>query len=299
MAEKRRPVLQGEYKLVSVLETVGDSIIYRSQSVSHSERVYAIREFKLEGYEAPEKRAMVSSYFQPIAQGYMDFIDPCLTSLRDFFILNGYIYFVFDYVPGRRLSEYFRARQRPFPENLALDIAYKVAKALETLHSSKPVKFFADMSMSNIILASNGYAMLTDYGLGKLLVDLPVDAPRMGTIGYAAPEQYGLAGIVSQSTDIYGLGVLMHQMVTYIDPVDHPGKLAPIADVNPAISDEYIKIVRTATRTDPKKRFLSAADMAAAIRSISPDRGKSYKVLKRDLWGEFVASLKAPFTSAK
>ena len=242
---------------------------------------------------------MVSSYFQPIAQGYMDFIDPCLTSLRDFFIENGYIYFVFDYVPGRRLSEYFRARQRPFPENLALDIAYKVAKALETLHSSKPVKFFADMSMSNIILASNGYAMLTDYGLGKLLVDLPVDAPRMGTIGYAAPEQYGLAGIVSQSTDIYGLGVLMHQMVTYIDPVDHPGKLAPIADVNPAISDEYIKIVRTATRTDPKKRFLSAADMAAAIRSISPDRGKSYKVLKRDLWGEFVASLKAPFTSAK
>ena len=299
MAEKRRPVLQGEYKLVSVLETVGDSIIYRSQSVSHSERVYAIREFKLEGYEAPEKRAMVSSYFQPIAQGYMDFIDPCLTSLRDFFIENGYIYFVFDYVPGRRLSEYFRARQRPFPENLALDIAYKVAKALETLHSSKPVKFFADMSMSNIILASNGYAMLTDYGLGKLLVDLPVDAPRMGTIGYAAPEQYGLAGIVSQSTDIYGLGVLMHQMVTYIDPVDHPGKLAPIADVNPAISDEYIKIVRTATRTDPKKRFLSAADMAVAIRSISPGRGKSYKVLKRDLWGEFVASLKAPFTSAK
>lgn len=299
MAEKRRPVLQGEYKLVSVLETVGDSIIYRSQSVSHSERVYAIREFKLEGYEAPEKRAMVSSYFQPIAQGYMDFIDPCLTSLRDFFIENGYIYFVFDYVPGRRLSEYFRARQRPFPENLALDIAYKVAKALEALHSSKPVKFFADMSMSNIILASNGYTMLTDYGLGKLLVDLPVDAPRMGTIGYAAPEQYGLAGIVSQSTDIYGLGVLMHQMVTYIDPVDHPGKLAPIAGVNPAISDEYIKIVRTATRTDPKKRFLSAADMAAAIRSISPGRGKSYKVLKRDLWGEFVASLKAPFTSAK
>lgn len=299
MAEERRPILQGEYKLVSVLETVGDSIIYRSQSVSHSERVYAIREFKLEGYEAPEKRAMVSSYFQPIAQGYMDFIDPCLTSLRDFFIENGYIYFVFDYIPGRRLSEYFRARQRPFPENLALDIAYKVAKALETLHTCKPVKFFADMSMSNIILASNGYAMLTDYGLGKLLVELPVDAPRMGTIGYAAPEQYGLAGIVSQSTDIYGLGVLMHQMVTYIDPVDHPGKLAPIAEVNPAISDEYIKIVRMATRTDPKKRFLSAADMAAAIRSITPGRGKSYKVLKRDLWGEFIASLKAPFTGNK
>ena len=299
MAEERRPILQGEYKLVSVLETVGDSIIYRSQSVSHSERVYAIREFKLEGYEAPEKRAMVSSYFQPIAQGYMDFIDPCLTSLRDFFIENGYVYFVFDYIPGRRLSEYFRARQRPFPENLALDIAYKVAKALETLHSCKPVKFFADMSMSNIILASNGYAMLTDYGLGKLLVELPVDAPRMGTIGYAAPEQYGLAGIVSQSTDIYGLGVLMHQMVTYIDPVDHPGKLAPIAEVNPAISDEYIKIVRMATRTDPKKRFLSAADMAAAIRSISPGRGKSYKVLKRDLWGDFIASLKAPFTGSK
>ncbi len=296
--EQHRPVLQGEYKLVSVLETVEDSTVYRSQSVSHSERVFAIREFKLEGFEAPEKRAMVSSYFQPIAQSYMDFSDPCLTSLRDFFIENGYIYFVFDFVPGCRLSNYLRMRHRPFPEVLALDISYKIARAMELLHSRDPIKFFADVSISNVILASNGYIMLTDYGLGKLLAPRPIDAPRMGTPGYAAPEQYGLAGIVGQATDIYGLGVIMHQLVTGIDPLNNTtGKLAPIADVNPAISDEYIEIVNMATHKEAKKRFISASDMADAIYSISPRRGLSTKSLKRNIVSDFLASIKAPFVA--
>ena len=220
--EQHRPVLQGEYKLVSVLETVEDSTVYRSQSVSHSERVFAIREFKLEGFEAPEKRAMVSSYFQPIAQSYMDFSDPCLTSLRDFFIENGYIYFVFDFVPGCRLSNYLRMRHRPLPEVLALDISYKIARAMELLHSRDPIKFFADVSISNVILASNGYIMLTDYGLGKLLAPRPIDAPRMGTPGYAAPEQFSADRQSDARTDIYSLGMTMHHLATGKSPSEPP-----------------------------------------------------------------------------
>lgn len=298
MNEERRPILQGEYKLLQVIEQVEDSTVFKSQSVSHSERLFAIREFKVEGCDAPEKRAMVSSYFQPIAQGYMDFINPNLTSLRDFFIENGYVYFVFDWIPGRRLSDYFRVRHCPFTENSAIDIAYQIAKALETLHSCDPVKFFADVSMSNIVLASNGYVMLTDYGLGKLLTSVPVDAPRMGTTGYAAPEQYGLAGIISPATDIYGLGVLMHQMVTCVNPADTPNELVSISSVNPAISPDYQEIVKTATAKEPKKRFLSAADMASALYSIAPRRGKSYKTVKHSPFDSVLKAIKAPFTSA-
>ncbi|MBQ7529981.1 protein kinase, partial [bacterium] len=191
MAEKRLPILQGEYKLLQVMETLEDSKIYKSQSVVHSERLFAIREFKLEGYEAPEKRAVVSAYFQPIALGYMDFVSPSLTSLRNFFIENGHIYFVFDYIPGRRLSKCLRERHRPFTENEALDIAYKIAVALDELHSCSPIKFMADVCLGNVILITNGNVALTDFGLGKLLLQLPEEAPRMGTVGYAAPEQYG------------------------------------------------------------------------------------------------------------
>lgn len=300
MAEERRPILQGEYKLLSVLEKVEDSLVFKSQSVSHSERVFAIREFKLEGYEAPEKKAVISAYFQPIAQEYMDFTSPHLTSLRDFFIENGYIYFVFDFLSGRRLSNYMRDRRRPLPENAALSIAYQIARAMEILHSCKPIKFFADVTISNVVLASNGFVALTDYGLGKLLMHLPTSAPRMGTIGYAAPEQYGTDGIVSAATDIYGLGVIMHQLVTGIDPAKATGytHITPIKDSNTAISDDYMKIVRTATRTEASKRYASIKDMADAILSIAPKRGCSSKVMenKGGRLAHFMDALKAPFT---
>lgn len=292
-----RPILQGEYKLLSVLETVGDNNVYKSQSVNHPERIFAVHEFKLEGYEAPEKRAVMMTYFRPIADGYMDFTDLSLSAVRNFFMENGYMYFLFDYVPGWRLSNYYKARQRPFTENSALDIARQIARALDLLHNSRPVKFMADLSISNVVLASNGYIMLTDYGLGKLLLNLPVDAPRMGTVGYAAPEQYGASGIITPATDIYALGVLMHQLVTYRDPQTNPGKLPPIEELNPAISPEYCQIVRMATQVDPKRRFLSARDMEAAIVSIAPKRGKSVKNLKRNPWKELIRTLTAPFVA--
>lgn len=295
MAEKRLPILQGEYKLIQLLETLEDSKIYKSQSVVHAEQLFAVREFKLEGYEAPEKRAIVSAYFQPIALSYMDFVSPHLTSLRNFFIENGHIYFVFDYIPGRRLSKYLRDRHRPFTENEALDIAYNIAMAMEELHSCNPIKFMADVCLGNVILIANGNIALTDFGLGKLLLPMSQEAPRMGTVGYAAPEQYGREGIVSRATDIYGLGVIMHQLVSGIDPMTQEGRMPLISEVNPAISDEYMKIVRTATRTDATKRYYTAADMAGAIYSIMPKRGRSNKSVKGDTWGELLKMIKKPF----
>lgn len=295
----QRPILQGEYKLTRVIEVTADSILYFGYALAAPERYFAIREFKVDlPSDRPEQLAVVSSYFQPIAMHYMDFVHPGATCLRDFFFENGYVYFVFDFVPGHRLSEVVGFRHgRPFTEMQAVNIALQIADTMSYMHTMPYPIYLADMNLSNIIIANNGAVMLTDYGLGKLLIKYQPEGVRLGTAGYSAPEQKGPSGIVSAYTDMYSLGVLMHQLVTSVDPTENPGHLAPIVKYNPAISQDYISIVETATNKDPRKRFISINEMIYSLRSIAPQRGKSIKTVEHSLLGDLWRVLTAPFTN--
>ena len=295
MEAVRRPILQGEYKLLQVIEETSNSTLYLSYSIQAQERRFAIREFVFSGRDDPEKKALVGSYVHDIAQKYMDFVSPCLTCLRNFFVENEYIYFVYDYVPGHRLSELLAMRNGPFPELLALDLAYKIAAAVCHLHQSKPALFFAYFDPSNIIVATNGFVLLTDYGLGRLVVDYDPKDARMGTLGYAAPEQIGPNGIVSKGTDIYNLGALMHQMVTGMDPRANPNMFVPIDEVNPNIGRDYVDIFNTAVKANPLDRFGSMTEMARALGAVCSRRGRTVKTVKRNSMADWIDVLKRPF----
>ena len=303
MEEVQRPILQGEYKLSRIVETTADSTLYYGYAIAAPERHFAVREFKIdlpdnESKVSPERLAVISSYFQPLAMRYMDFIHPGATCLRDFFFENGFVYFVIDFVPGYRLSEIMNMRHGcTFPEMQAVSIAMQIADTMNYLHNLPNPVFMADMNLSNVILATNGTVLLTDYGLGKLLIKYKPEAVRMGTLGYAAPEQIGPSGVVNAYTDIYALGVLMHQLVTGVDPTAEPNVIKPIGKYNPAISQDYMSIVKTATSQEPYKRFTSMKDMLYALRAIAPQRGRSTKVVKRNLIKEIFDVFAAPFTS--
>ena len=299
MDEVQRPILQGEYKLTRVLETTPESTLYYGYALATPERFFAIREFKLDlPAEDGSALAHVSTYFQPIAMKYMDLSHPGATSLRDFFFENGYVYFVVDFIPGYRLGEVLRFRHgHTFPEMLAVSIALQMASTLKHLHTLPNPIYFADLNLSNIIIAKTGQVMLTDFGLGKLLVKYNPEAPRMGSLGYAAPEQIGPDGVVNAFTDMYALGVLMHQLVTGVDPSNRPNELLPITKYNPAISQDYMNIVATATQIAPEKRFVSMADMHYALSALAPQRKRSTKVVERNLLSEIWSAFASPFVN--
>ena len=301
MDEVKRPILQGEYKLIRVIERTPDSTLYYACSVAAQECRFAIREFALDATLPPEKRAGFMAYFQPIAQRYMDLGHPGVISLRDFFLEDEYIYFVCDFIPGYRLQEIVNFRKNcPFTEVQALGMAVQIAKALQFLHTLREGSlFFADMNLSNVIVSAQGRIMLTDFGLGKLTTTYNPEAPRMGTLGYAAPEQIGPKGIINASTEIYSLGVLMHQLVTGLDPTDDPNVILPVQECNPAISFDYAHIVAVATDADPRKRFSSITEMLLALQAIAPQRALARKQSNRSLAGELLGVLTAPFRKAQ
>lgn len=130
------------------------------------------------------------------------------------------------------------------------DIVVQVCRALWVLHSMAAVH--RDVKPENIIIRGTD-AVLIDFDAARLhKPEHENDTQILGTVGFAAPEQYGL----SQSdirTDIYALGVLMNVMLTGERPSK---KLA---------KGRLGRIIGRCTYVNPQKRYKNVLRLMEAI----------------------------------
>jgi len=126
-----------------------------------------------------------------------------------------------------------------------------VCNALSLLHSNGIVH--RDIKPENIIISNEGVVKLIDFNASrKMTYAAQKDTVQIGTIGYASPEQLGIAQSDTR-TDIYALGVLLNVMLTG----NHPSKQLAKGKAG--------KIVLKCTQIDPKSRYESVEKLMSEL----------------------------------
>ena len=167
------------------------------------------------------------------------------------------------------------------------------------------------------MITNDGRVKVLDFGLAKLreaeldadgvtqmpASDLTGEGRIIGTIAYMSPEQ-AEGKIVDQRSDIFSLGVMLHEMATGERPFKGDTNVSvmsailkdtpsSITDVNPKLPAGLARVIRRALAKDPSRRYQTATDLrneleelkqesdttrtvsATAVRPATPETGKS------------------------
>lgn len=167
-----------------------------------------------------------------------------------------------DYIPGDTL-QYILDNRGPFPEDAVLSIALQLCWIVQELHSANPAIVHRDIKPGNIILTEDNIVKLLDMNAAKQFSpDHQNDTRIMGTVGFAAPEQYGFSQS-SVQTDIYAIGVVINMLLT--------GQLPTRAMTNCALQP----IVSRCCEISPKDRYASITDLITELEKLSQKRMQS------------------------
>ena len=134
------------------------------------------------------------------------------------------------------------------------------------------------MKPANIILKPDGNLSLIDFGTAReFKADKTEDTACLGTVGYAAPEQFGGLGQTDERTDIYGLGATLYHLLTGHNPSLPPYEIKPIRSINPNLSQGLENILLCATEKDPEQRYQNAEEFLYAISHVEESDERYYK----------------------
>ena len=261
----QQTVLQDRYVVMQKLGQGGMGAVYRAGDRRLSTVNWAVKEMSQSAISGPLERQQARDAFRHEAEMLAALNHPNLPRVTDHFEQDGKAYLVMEYVPGETLLSFLMREGLPQPQARVFEWARQLCDALDYLHTQRPPIIFRDLKPANIMLTPNGQVKLIDFGIARLFKPGQAkDTQAFGTIGYSAPEQYG-KGQTDARSDVYSLGVLLHQLLTGYDPTNTPFRLPPAGQVNPNLPQQLSDALGTATDSDPDRRFASIAAFRAAL----------------------------------
>ena len=251
-------LVDGKYKILSEIGHGGMSVVYMAIN-EKANKTWAVKEVRKDG----------RMDFNIVRQGLMAEIDtlkrlkhPYLPSIVDVIEDDETFIIVMDYVEGRSLDKILEEHGVQ-QESVVVEWAKQLCDVLGYLHSRTPAIIYRDMKPANVMLKPDGMVTLIDFGTAKNYEINYGETTGIGTIGYAAPEQYIGSGLgrTDARTDIYCLGMTLYHLLTGQDPCRNLISDTSIRAVNPALSRGLDSIIRKCTAHQPEDRYQSCEEL--------------------------------------
>jgi TolB-like protein/Flp pilus assembly protein TadD len=258
----------GDYELLEQIGRGGQGIVFRARQKSLN-RIVALKVIGLGRWatEAHLKR------FRLEAEAAARLEHPGIVPIYEVGERDGSCYFSMRFVEGGQLDEV--ARRKPMSIRQAVELIVKVARTVHYAHEHGILH--RDIKPGNILLDAKGEPHLTDFGLARLVefessVTHTLDV--LGTPSYMAPEQaVGNNAAISSGTDVYGLGAVLHQLLTGQPPFAGGTTYETIKLLldteprqprllNPKIDRDLSTICLKCLEKDPQRRYSSALALA-------------------------------------
>lgn len=217
--------LQKRYLIQLRLGQGGYGAVYKACDTKFGNRLVAIKEMGISGLTTSQEIIDVTNAFKQESIMLAGLFHKSLPRVYDHFCEANRWYMVMDYIEGETL-ESFASGQLGASEVVA--IGMQLCDVLAYLHNLNPPVIFRDLKPANIMRRFTGELFLIDFGIARLFKSGQAkDTVAVGSIGHAAPEQFGRAQTTEQS-DIYSLGATLHQLLTGDDPSLSPFVFAPL-----------------------------------------------------------------------
>src|SRR4051812_18420978 len=196
--------------------------------------------------------------------------------------VNGYHYFVMEYVEGVNIKDEFD-KSKVFEERRAIEIVMAVAEALKHAHQRGLIH--RDIKPENVILTKDGGVKLADLGLARLTADekwaMSEAGMAIGTPYYISPEQVRGQVDVDIRADIYSLGATLYHMVTGCVPysgetpsevmrkhVDKNISFPPPDHINTRLSAGVGMVVETMMAKNRENRYRNPDDLILDLKCL-------------------------------
>ncbi len=281
-----------EWRLEEVLGVGGFGIVYKGRGIYFDELV-AIKEYfpsAISERKDGDTVVPIDSDSEEVhALGLKKFVEeakllwnlstptrhPNIVSVRSLFEIHGTAYMVMDFEDGMSLSKMIKQGTR-FNEASLTNLIRPIAEGLERAH--RVGVLHRDIKPPNILVNDDGRSVLIDFGSARFESgEATSTTVTFHTPPYAAIEQYVRTYEQGPWTDVYALGVVLHECITGEKPPEvlermHGGLGRPLAAQEwPGYSRAFLKAVDAAMAIRPTERPRSISEWLALFSR--PDDG--------------------------
>ena len=266
----------GPYRIETLLGEGGMGVVYRAWDTKLS-RPVAIKFLSEQLADAAARRR-----FQREARTASSLNHPHILTVYDAGEFDGQHYLVTEFVDAGSLHDWARREKPSWRQAVALLIG--VADGLATAHAAGILH--RDIKPGNILVASNGYAKLADFGLAKLQEsEATAEASHsskesltrpgmiLGTIPYMSPEQASRKRLDPRS-DVFSFGVVLYELLAGRRPFEGATDLETLqavvhCDPDPlpvGISLALRMVVEKALEKEPAERYQTMRDFVVDLK---------------------------------